>query len=199
MRSGPMRPACRCGPCPRLARGHVVPDDRDRRRPSRLLCRHHPDRDHPRPASTARTAGQCRRVPGPPRPRLARSRPRRRPLPPRRRDRRPPRQLYQAFDLQLLYNKDMHQVTIWATITPATPAPSPLSPTTTATATSPRLRIQHSTQEAHRTSVIMNRPGRGPGTCQACGVKEVEQWPFRLPDRTVTLTFTRRPGVAPLM
>jgi site-specific DNA recombinase len=30
-------------------------------------------------------------------------------------------QLYQAFDLQMLYNKDMHQVTIHATITPATP------------------------------------------------------------------------------
>src|ERR1017187_5019763 len=29
--------------------------------------------------------------------------------------------LYQAFDLQLLYNKDMHQVTIWATITSSTP------------------------------------------------------------------------------
>ena len=29
--------------------------------------------------------------------------------------------LYHAFDLQLLYNKDMHQVTIWATITSSTP------------------------------------------------------------------------------
>jgi hypothetical protein len=29
--------------------------------------------------------------------------------------------LYQAFDLQLLYRKDMHQVTIWATITDSTP------------------------------------------------------------------------------
>jgi hypothetical protein len=29
--------------------------------------------------------------------------------------------LYQAFDIQLLYNKDMHQVTIWATITASTP------------------------------------------------------------------------------
>src|ERR1035441_10868638 len=31
------------------------------------------------------------------------------------------RRLYEAFDLQLLYNKHMHQVTIWATITPSTP------------------------------------------------------------------------------
>jgi site-specific DNA recombinase len=31
------------------------------------------------------------------------------------------RRLYEAFDLQLLYNKHMHQVTIWATITPTTP------------------------------------------------------------------------------
>jgi len=30
-------------------------------------------------------------------------------------------QLYQAFDLQLLYNKNLHQVTIWATITDPTP------------------------------------------------------------------------------
>ncbi len=29
--------------------------------------------------------------------------------------------LYQAFDIQLLYRKDMHQVTIWATITDSTP------------------------------------------------------------------------------
>src|ERR1035438_869532 len=29
--------------------------------------------------------------------------------------------LYQAFDIQLLYRKDMHQVTIWATITGSTP------------------------------------------------------------------------------
>ena len=29
--------------------------------------------------------------------------------------------LYQAFDMQLLYRKDMHQVTIWATITGSTP------------------------------------------------------------------------------
>jgi hypothetical protein len=29
--------------------------------------------------------------------------------------------LYQAFDIQLLYRKDMHQVTIWATITESTP------------------------------------------------------------------------------
>jgi hypothetical protein len=29
--------------------------------------------------------------------------------------------LYQAFDIQLLYNKDMHQVIIWATITTSTP------------------------------------------------------------------------------
>jgi hypothetical protein len=29
--------------------------------------------------------------------------------------------LYQAFDLQLLYNKEMHQVTIHATITTSTP------------------------------------------------------------------------------
>jgi site-specific DNA recombinase len=50
--------------------------------------------------------------------------------------------LYQAFDLQLLYRKDMHQVTIWATITDSTPhavaaiitdashdpAPAPASP-----------------------------------------------------------------------
>ena len=35
--------------------------------------------------------------------------------------------LYQAFDLQLLYNKDMHQVTIWVTITDSTPTPSPPS------------------------------------------------------------------------
>jgi site-specific DNA recombinase len=36
----------------------------------------------------------------------------------------PPRlqqQLYQAFDLQLLYSKEMNQVTMWATITAATP------------------------------------------------------------------------------
>ncbi len=31
------------------------------------------------------------------------------------------RRLYEAFDLNMLYNKHMHQVTIWATITPATP------------------------------------------------------------------------------
>jgi hypothetical protein len=31
-------------------------------------------------------------------------------------------QLYQAFDLQLLYRPDMHQVTIHAVITPATTA-----------------------------------------------------------------------------
>src|ERR1017187_2309717 len=31
------------------------------------------------------------------------------------------RRLYEAFDLQLLYNRHMHQVTIWATITPTTP------------------------------------------------------------------------------
>ena len=31
------------------------------------------------------------------------------------------RRLYEAFDLQLLYNKHLHQVTIWATITPTTP------------------------------------------------------------------------------
>jgi site-specific DNA recombinase len=30
-------------------------------------------------------------------------------------------QLYDAFDLQILYNNDMHQVTIWATITDSTP------------------------------------------------------------------------------
>jgi hypothetical protein len=30
--------------------------------------------------------------------------------------------LYQACDLQLLYNRDMHQVTIWVTITDTTPA-----------------------------------------------------------------------------
>src|ERR1022692_3001726 len=55
--------------------------------------------------------------------------------------------LYQAFDIQLLYRKDMHQVTIWATITgstpdavaaiindaghnpaPATPSPAPAQP-----------------------------------------------------------------------
>jgi hypothetical protein len=29
--------------------------------------------------------------------------------------------LDQAFDIQLLYRKDMHQVTIWATITDSTP------------------------------------------------------------------------------
>jgi hypothetical protein len=29
--------------------------------------------------------------------------------------------LYHAFDMQLLYGKDMHQVTIWATITTGTP------------------------------------------------------------------------------
>ena len=29
--------------------------------------------------------------------------------------------LYQTFDIQLLYRKDMHQVTIWATITDSTP------------------------------------------------------------------------------
>ncbi len=50
--------------------------------------------------------------------------------------------LYQAFDIQLLYRKDMHQVTIWTTITDSTPhavaaiiadaghdpAPAPASP-----------------------------------------------------------------------
>jgi len=30
--------------------------------------------------------------------------------------------LYQAFSIELLYNTDMHQVTIWATITSTTPA-----------------------------------------------------------------------------
>jgi hypothetical protein len=30
--------------------------------------------------------------------------------------------LYQACDLQLLYNRDLHQVTIWVTITGTTPA-----------------------------------------------------------------------------
>ena len=29
--------------------------------------------------------------------------------------------LYQACDLQLLYNRDLHQVTIWVTITHTTP------------------------------------------------------------------------------
>jgi hypothetical protein len=29
--------------------------------------------------------------------------------------------LYQACDLQLLYNRDMHQVIIWVTITDTTP------------------------------------------------------------------------------
>ncbi|MDX6395341.1 MAG: hypothetical protein QOJ73_6404, partial [Streptosporangiaceae bacterium] len=31
------------------------------------------------------------------------------------------RRLYEAFDLHMLYNKHLHQVTIWATITPTTP------------------------------------------------------------------------------
>jgi hypothetical protein len=31
------------------------------------------------------------------------------------------RPLYQAFDIRLLYRKDMHQVTIWATSTNSTP------------------------------------------------------------------------------
>jgi hypothetical protein len=45
-------------------------------------------------------------------------------------------QLYQAFDLRLLYNNEMHQVTICATITAAAPSLSPLS-STTATARTP--------------------------------------------------------------
>jgi site-specific DNA recombinase len=43
--------------------------------------------------------------------------------------------LYQAFSIELLYNTDMHQVTIWATITDSTPAPSP--PSSTAAKTPP--------------------------------------------------------------
>jgi site-specific DNA recombinase len=35
--------------------------------------------------------------------------------------------LYQAFDIQALYKDDMHQVTIFATITTSTPKPSPPS------------------------------------------------------------------------
>jgi hypothetical protein len=41
-------------------------------------------------------------------------------------------QLYDAFDLQALYKKNMHQVTIHVTITDSTPAPSPPSSTTPA-------------------------------------------------------------------
>ena len=33
--------------------------------------------------------------------------------------------LYKAFDIQTLYKPDMHQVTIFATITTSTPTPSP--------------------------------------------------------------------------
>jgi hypothetical protein len=35
---------------------------------------------------------------------------------------RPAFALYQACDLQMLYNCDLHQVTIWVTITDTTPA-----------------------------------------------------------------------------
>jgi hypothetical protein len=44
-------------------------------------------------------------------------------------------QLYQAFDLQALYNENLHQVTIHVTVTDTTPAPSPPSSATPAAAT----------------------------------------------------------------
>lgn len=40
---------------------------------------------------------------------------------------------YQAFDIHALYKPDMHQVTIFATITTSTPTPSPPSSPTPAT------------------------------------------------------------------
>jgi hypothetical protein len=54
------------------------------------------------------------------------------------------RRLYEAFDLHMLYNKHMHQVTIWATSPPAHPAPSPPSSTTATTATPPTATPQSS-------------------------------------------------------
>jgi hypothetical protein len=57
-------------------------------------------------------------------------------------------QLFQAFGLELIYNKQMHQVTIYATITPSTPAaladiiatsePPTTTPTTAGLALSPQ-------------------------------------------------------------
>ena len=47
-------------------------------------------------------------------------------------------QLYRAFDLQALYNKNLHQVTIHVTITDSTPPPAPSPPSSPPPATPPQ-------------------------------------------------------------
>jgi hypothetical protein len=77
-------------------------------------------------------------------------------------------QLYDAFDLQMLYNKEGHQVSIYAAITPATPAiiaailadSSPDTSTTTPEPASTRLPVSDSPRipMCQKLTAITERP-----------------------------------------